>query len=105
MSCTSKTTSLGSPVVQNLVRNGEPIKKTRAGNAIPLQTTAIQVTTSKQQPLSTHHAWALDEPCRTDADMAAALPGTLRQATIRSKKKQKQQQKTAATSTPPPVAV
>jgi len=52
MSCTSKTTSLGSPVVQN-------------------------------------HAWALDEPCRTDADIAAALPGTLRQATIRSKKKEK----------------
>ena len=43
----------------------------------------------QQQQLSTHHAWALDEPCRTDADMAAALPGTLRQATIRSKKKEK----------------
>lgn len=37
---------------------------------------------------TTHHAWALDEPCRTDADMAAvALPSTLRQATIRDRRK------------------
>jgi len=46
MSCTSKTTSLGSPVVQNLARNGEPMKKARESNAIPQQTTAIQVSSS-----------------------------------------------------------
>jgi len=38
--------SLGSPVVQNLARNGEPIKKVRESNAIPQQTTAVQVSSS-----------------------------------------------------------
>lgn len=37
----------------------------------------------------THHAWPLDEPCRTDDDMAAALAATLSQATTTIRKEER----------------
>jgi hypothetical protein len=89
MSCTSKTTSLGSPVVQNLARDKEPIINTTDTRKQRNSASNHRNSNSQHQRRSlvtTHHAWPLVEPCRTDDDMAVALPATLRQATIRNEK-------------------
>jgi hypothetical protein len=64
MSCTSNTTSLGSPVVQNLAQKVRAAQRKKTDEACTIPHPATRTN-------STHHAWPLDEPCRTDA-MATA---------------------------------
>lgn len=72
MSCTSNTTSLGNPVVQNLPPI--PTKKTPKNLKKPSETNAISGGTNKTttKERESYHAWPLVAPPRTADDISAA---------------------------------